>query len=86
MCDHRALPAILGVASVMCCAPQARAQCQVNEAAKLLASDGAPGDQFGGAVALSGDTALIRAPGVEGSGRGRSSASTSTHLAQSRMP
>ncbi|WP_437331896.1 thrombospondin type 3 repeat-containing protein [Sorangium sp. So ce394] len=33
-----------------------------SEQAKLLASDGAPGDYFGAAVALSGDTALIGAP------------------------
>jgi hypothetical protein len=33
------------------------------EMAKVVASDGAPGDWFGSAVALSGDSALIGAPG-----------------------
>ncbi len=32
-----------------------------SQQAKLTASDGAPGDQFGGAVSLSGDTALVGA-------------------------
>ena len=36
--------------------------------AKLLASDGAAGDRFGGAVAVSGDTALIGAAGNDGAG------------------
>jgi len=43
-------------------AQPARGQCEANELAKLLASDGAPYDYFGGTVAISGDTALIRAP------------------------
>ena len=37
----------------------AQAQCQANELAKLLASDGAPGDWLGGSVAVSGGIAVI---------------------------
>lgn len=38
------------------------------EVAKLTASDGAPDDRFGDAVALLGDTAVIGAPGDDGAG------------------
>jgi hypothetical protein len=43
---------------------RAQSQCQTTELAKLLASDGAAGDLFGGlhrSVALSGETAVIGA-------------------------
>ncbi len=36
------------------------------EAQRLVASDGTPNDGFGSAVALSGDKALVAAPGAEG--------------------
>src|SRR5690606_7858670 len=37
------------------------------EEAVLAANDGQPGDGFGSAVALAGDTAIIGAPGAQGS-------------------
>jgi hypothetical protein len=42
--------------------------------AKLLASDGAGGDDFGTSVSVSGDTALIGAPGTDDNGSGAGSA------------
>lgn len=38
------------------------------EVAKMAASDGAPGDLFGGALAMDGDRALVGARGVDGVG------------------
>jgi hypothetical protein len=40
---------------------ECEAECHANELAKLLASDGAPGDYLGSSVAISGDTAVIGA-------------------------
>ncbi|MGH2707267.1 MAG: FG-GAP repeat protein, partial [Actinomycetota bacterium] len=39
-----------------------------SEQPKLLAPDGAPGDQFGSSVAVSGDTALVGALKSQGTG------------------
>ncbi|UCG17078.1 MAG: hypothetical protein JSV19_03410, partial [Phycisphaerales bacterium] len=42
-------------------ARQAQAQCQLDESAKLLASDPAGNDRFGNSIAIYGDTAMIGA-------------------------
>jgi len=44
-----------------CGADRAHAQCDPRQVAKLLASDGAEGDQFGNSVSVNGDVALIGA-------------------------
>ena len=44
------------------------------EQAKLLASDGASNDSFGSAIALSGSTAIVSAPGDDDKGIGSGSA------------
>jgi hypothetical protein len=45
-----------------------------SQQAKLLASDGAPGDQFGGAVAIDGETAIVGAIGDDVAGTDSGSA------------
>ena len=45
-----------------------------NETAKLLAADGVPNDQFGLSVSLSGDRALVGAPGTNDNGTSSGSA------------
>ena len=49
------------------------------QAAKLLAGDGAPFDQFGYSVSVSGDTAIIGSPFDDDSGSGSGSAYVFTH-------
>ena len=49
------------------------AQCNPQEVAKLLASDGAMGDSFGGAVSMSGGTILVGAIGDDDRGEGSGS-------------
>jgi hypothetical protein len=46
----------------------ARRRVAWSEQAKLTAADAAPGDQFGGAVAVAGDTIVVGAPGGDGAG------------------
>jgi FG-GAP repeat len=46
----------------------------VTESARLIASGGAAGDQFGSSVSLSGNTAVIGAPGDDNSGNNSGSA------------
>jgi len=60
----RAMRSLLCLTAVSIAALQlAQAQpAEVNELAKLLASDGMPGDTFGMYVAIEGDTAVIGAP------------------------
>ncbi len=52
---------LAGCALTMPAQPAQGRECEANETFKLLASDGAPGDRFGGSVAISGDTAVIGA-------------------------
>ena len=70
------LPVMLSLLFILLAAPGINGQAPLqvtNEIAKLLASDGAAGDHFGFAVAVSGDTAVVGAPhdsdngGVSGS-------------------
>ena len=49
------------------------AQCDPQEIAKLVASDGAMGDSFGGAVSMSGGTILVGAIGDDDRGEGSGS-------------
>lgn len=46
----------------------AEGQCLVNEDAKLTASDAAEDDQFGNSVSISGDVAVVGAPGNDDAG------------------
>ena len=52
---------MIGGVFVEIAAEPARGQCQATEFAKLLASDGAPYDQFAGTVSVSGDVAVVGA-------------------------
>ncbi|MCP3920396.1 MAG: hypothetical protein GY711_33125 [bacterium] len=47
---------------------------QWNQQAELVASDGAPGDQFGSSVAIDGDIAVVGAPGDDDAGTSSGSA------------
>mgnify|MGYP001573617214 FL=1 len=64
MFSHRFVPIVvslsLGVALVITTSPAA-AQCELHETQKLLASNGAASDQFGGNVAVSGNTLVVGA-------------------------
>jgi len=53
---------------------ECEAACRANELAKLLPTDGAPGDHFGGSLALSGDTAVIGAAHDDDNGTNSGSA------------
>lgn len=52
----------LACSIVLTLAPSGHAQCDPEEVAKLLASDGSPMDKFGSAVAIDGDRIIVGAP------------------------